>query len=292
MKVLSFGEILWDINGDKRTLGGAPLNVAGHVHRLGGDSLIVSAVGDDELGYLTLSAIDELGVDRSLVRLSSDPTGVAMVRLDDGIPSYSFNDPAAWDDIRLDDAALSNISSVRLDAVVYGTLAARHGATRSALISLLDAADSAEFFFDVNIRLSFYSDSVIRAGLERSTILKMNDDEVPVVAAAIGCSERDIIRALFSFPRLGRILITRGKDGSYCYTRDGRSIHAGTGDVKAIDTVGAGDSLSAAFLYFLSAGCGEEEALRKASLLADYVVTRPGAIPEYDESIRKMLGIC
>ena len=163
----------------------------------------------------------------------------------------AFNDPAAWDDIRLDDAALSAISSTRLDAVVYGTLAARHGATRSALISLLDTADSAEFFFDVNIRLSFYSDSVIRAGLERSTILKMNDDEVPVVAAAIGCSERDIIRALFSFPRLGRILITRGKDGSYCYTRDGRSIHAGTGDVKAIDTVGAGDSLSAAFLFLV-----------------------------------------
>ena len=94
----------------------------------------------------------------------------------------------------------------------------------------------------------------------------------------------------FHKPLVGRI--TRGKDGSFCYTRDGRSIHEGTGDVKAIDTVGAGDSLSAAFLYFLSAGCGEEEALRKASLLADYVVTRPGAIPEYDESIRKMLGIC
>ena len=81
MKALCFGEILWDVDGETRTLGGAPLNVAGHIRRLGGESAVVSAVGDDELGRMTLEAIDRLGVDRSLVRISEYGTGVAEVTL-------------------------------------------------------------------------------------------------------------------------------------------------------------------------------------------------------------------
>ena len=107
MKALCFGEILWDVNGSERTLGGAPLNVAGHIRRLGGNSYMASAVGRDELGSLTLSAIDSLGVDRRLVHLSDNPTGIAEVTLSDGIPSYAFNDPAAWDDINMTEDDMS-----------------------------------------------------------------------------------------------------------------------------------------------------------------------------------------
>ena len=291
MKALCFGEILWDINGDKRTLGGAPLNVAGHIRRLGGDSLIVSAVGSDELGDLTLSAIDDLGVDRRYVRRSVHGTGVAEVTLEEGIPSYSFNDPAAWDDVTLSDSDLAVLSSERFDAVVYGTLSARHDQTRHALFALLDSVNSAEFFFDVNIRLSFYSDGLIRDGLERATILKMNDEEVPIVASAIGCDEQSLMKALFRFPRLRRIIVTCGKDGSYCYGKDGDIAHAGTGKVCVVNTVGAGDSLSAAFLYFTASGLPSAQALSKAAEVADYVVTEDGAIPEYDEELRKRLGL-
>ena len=290
MKALCFGEILWDVNGETRTLGGAPLNVAGHIRRLGGESAVVSAVGDDELGRMTLEAIDRLGVDRSLVRISEYGTGVAEVTLADGIPSYAFNEPCAWDDITVSDSEMERLGKDHFDAVIYGTLASRSSVSRDTLFKLLDRIDASEFFFDVNIRLSFYSDDLIREGLERATILKMNDDEVPIVASAIGSSEDDIIPSLFSMPRLRRILITRGKHGSDCYERDA-SFHAGTGSVKVVDTVGAGDSLSAAFLYFLASGQDAGTALSKASLLADYIVTQRGAIPEYDDATRIALGL-
>ena len=248
MKALCFGEILWDVDGETRTLGGAPFNVAGHIRRLGGESAVVSAVGDDELGRMTLEAIDRLGVDRSLVRISEYGTGVAEVTLADGIPSYAFNEPCAWDDLRLSDNDMKRLGRDHFDAVIYGTLASRSPVSRETLFRLLDGIDASEFFFDVNIRLSFYSDEIIREGLRRATILKMNDDEVPIVASAIGVPADDILPSLFSLPRLRRVLITRGRHGSDCYERDA-SFHAGTGSVKVVDTVGAGDSLSSAFLF-------------------------------------------
>ena len=289
MKAVCFGEILWDIDGETKTLGGAPLNVAGHIRKLGGESLVISSVGDDDLGHMAIERIDALSVDRSLVGISAYDTGYAAVTLTDGIPSYSFNDPCAWDDITLSDEDLAAIGGVRFDAVVYGTLASRGAVSRRTLFRLLDAVDSREFFFDVNIRLSFYSDGLILDGLRRATILKMNDDEVPIVASAMGVSPDNLLSELFSLPRLRRVLITRGRHGSDCY--DGAShIHVDAGDVRAVDTVGAGDSLSAAFLYFLSSGCGTEKALRRASALADYVVTKRGAIPEYDKGLLESLS--
>ena len=276
MKALCFGEILWDVDGETRTLGGAPLNVAGHIRRLGGESAVVSAVGDDELGRMTLEAIDRLGVDRSLVRISEYGTGVAEVTLADGIPSYAFNEPCAWDDITVSGSEMERLGKDHFDAVIYGTLASRSSVSRDTLFKLLDRIDASEFFFDVNIRLSFYSDDLIREGLERATILKMNDDEVPIVASAIGSSEDDIIPSLFSMPRLRRILITRGKHGSDCYERDA-SFHAGTGSVKVVDTVGAGDAFTGTFIASVLNGMPVKEAHRRAVDVAAEVCTKPGA---------------
>lgn len=289
MKALCFGEILWDVKDDTRTLGGAPLNVAGHISKLGGESYIISSVGDDELGQLTMTTIDGLEVDRRFVHISGYETGVAEVVLEKGIPSYAFNDPAAWDDIKLTDEELSFISSQHFYAVVYGTLASRHAVTRKTLFAILDAINSDEFFFDVNIRLSFYSDELIRECLKRATILKMNSDEIPVVASAIGTDEKNVIDPLFSFPKLRKIIVTCGGAGSYCHERGGNVIHAEAGNATVVNTVGAGDSLSAAFLYFSSLGYGSKVSLSKASELAEYVVTKDGAIPEYDESLKEKL---
>lgn len=292
MKALCFGEILWDVNGSERTLGGAPLNVAGHIRRLGGNSYMASAVGRDELGSLTLSAIDSLGVDRRLVHLSDNPTGIAEVTLSDGIPSYAFNDPAAWDDINMTEDDMSFLASQSFDAIVYGTLAARHSSSRMALFAILDSIDSREFFFDVNIRLSFYSDELIMEGLKRATILKMNDEEIPAVASALGCGKERVIERLFQMPRLGKVIVTCGKEGAYCYERNGFCVHADAGSAEVVSTVGAGDSLSAAFLFFSSLGYDASQSLERAAKVAEFVVTEPGAIPEYPENLKKKLGIC
>ena len=262
MKALSFGEILWDIDGDVRTLGGAPLNVLGHISKLGGDCSVISAVGADELGKETLSRIDSLGIDRSFVSISAYETGKALVALDNGIPSYSFPDPSAWDDIKLSDAEKEKLCSTPFDVFIYGTLASR---------------------------LSFYSAELIEECLKHATILKLNNDEDPVVSSLLGMDGKDFpYEVQRRFP-VRKVLISLGSKGSVCFEGN-NAINAEAGKVKVIDTVGAGDSLSAAFLYFLSIGDDTAAALSKASALADYVVTKRGAIPDYDEDIRRRLN--
>ena len=292
MRALSFGEILWDINGGSKTLGGAPLNVAGHIIRLGGRAVIISALGRDEYGKQAMNRLAMLGADASFVHISDYATGVAEIKLEAGIPSYIFNDPAAWDDISLSPQELERLKREHFDAVIYGTLASRHERTRSALFSLLECIDADEFFFDVNLRLSFWAPELIRQGLERATVLKMSDEEVSAVARAAGVQEDGLPDQLFDcFPALGKIILTKGKSGSFCYERGGRCAAAGCAKVKVVSTVGAGDSLSAAFLYFCSLHQDTQTALEKASLVADYVVTKEAAIPEYDEDLRRALGL-
>lgn len=292
MRALSFGEILWDVNGGSKTLGGAPLNVAGHIIRLGGRAVIISALGRDEYGKQAMNRLAMLGADASFVHISDYATGVAEIKLEAGIPSYTFNDPAAWDDISLSPQELERLKQEHFDAVIYGTLASRHERTRLALFSLLECIDADEFFFDVNLRLSFWTPELIRQGLERATVLKMSDEEVSAVALAAGVQEDGLPDQLFDcFPALGKIILTKGKSGSFCYERGGRCAAAGCAKVKVVSTVGAGDSLSAAFLYFSSLHQDTQTALEKASLVADYVVTKEAAIPEYDEDLRRALGL-
>ncbi len=291
MDCLCFGEVLWDVFGDKKTLGGAPLNVAGHFSRLGGNASIVSCVGDDELGRLTLAAMDDLGIDRRFVHVDpSCVTGRALVTLADGIPSYRFDDPSAWDRIELTDEEKDGICSKAWDVFVFGTLAQRNSVSRNTLCYLLDNVDAGTVFFDVNLRLDFYNAEIIRHGIEKAGILKMNDEEVPVVCELLGVESDNPVSTLIDLYSLKAVLVTRGKAGSDIYF-DGRMHHQSSRKVKVVDTVGAGDSLSSGFLYFLTKGDEVPVALEKASMLADYVVQHSGAIPCYDEEIRRQLGI-
>ncbi len=291
MDCLCFGEILWDVFGEKRTLGGAPLNVAGHFSRLGGHAAVISCLGDDELGRLTIEAMDKLSVDRRFVHVDKDGvTGRALVTLKDGIPSYRFDDPCAWDKIVLSDEENAEITSRSWNVFVFGTLAQRSEASRNSLNYLLDHIRADVIFFDVNLRLDFYNKEIIKRGIEKADILKMNDEEVPIVCALLGLEGDNPVPSLIDMYCLKAVLVTRGKDGSDIYYKNG-VYHQDSRKVPVVDTVGAGDSLSAGFLFFLTMGDSVPDALAKASMLADYVVQNAGAIPEYDSDLRKQLNL-
>ena len=291
MKALCFGEVLWDVFGDDRKLGGAPLNVAGHITRLGGSAEIVSAVGDDDLGRSTLSYIDRIGVGRKYMKTVAAETGKAIVTLKDGIPSYRFTDPSAWDEIALTESEKEEIRNTHYDVFVFGSLAQRKKESHETLLWLLDNVDADNIFFDVNLRLDFYTKDIIEHGIEKADILKMNDEEVPVIAGLLGIgNDENAIPGIKDKYGLKMVLLTCGKQGTYLYTDKG-VIHQDIRKVKVVDTVGAGDSLSSGFLYFLSKGEELVDVVRKASYLADYVVQNQGAIPEYDEYLRKELGL-
>lgn len=291
MKALAFGEILWDVNGNEKTIGGAPLNVLAHIRRLGGESSIISAVGSDELGRDSLACLEDFGIAERYVRISPFPTGRADVVLENGIPSYEFNMPCAWDDIRLSDEQYIDIFNDEFSVFIYGTLAQRCLTSALTLEKLLDDVSAAEFFFDVNLRGNFYDEKSIGRGLGKATIIKMNDEELPVVASLLGTGKENLVGWLFDNTSVKKILVSAGSSGSFCHEKGGKAYHAGAADVSVVDTVGAGDSLSAAFLYFLARGMDTGSALEKASVLADYVVTKRGAVPEYDADLRKRLSL-
>ena len=283
MKLLTFGEILFDKFGDTYTLGGAPLNIAAHFKQLGGDSAIISAVGNDELGRKAFEEIEKLGIDASMIDVLEDvPTGIAAVTLHGKDATYEFSYPSAWDRICVYDDDIEDIGD---DTIIYfGTLALRSTTSFLALEKILGETTPKEIFVDVNIRKDFYSDDLIAFCLDHATILKINEDEINIVADAIGLDDADgdsLYAWLCENTAIETLLLTRGKHGSDLYTEECK-VHVPCSDVKVVDTVGAGDSLSAAYLFFkYSMEMENKEALLKATAVADYVVSNKGAIPLY-----------
>ena len=278
MDFISFGEILFDVFPDKATLGGAPLNVAGHLTKLGLEGAILSAVGNDELGKRAIDEIKTLGLSTQMISTLDYETGKAIITLNGKNAEYEFNDPCAWDNIPL----IELPESVSL--IYYGTLAQR-GNSKNTLKQLLSSVSSVHRFFDVNIRKHFYSDEIIKEGVENATILKLNDEEVDIVLDALKIDIKGYsgLEELYKTYNLDLILLTKGKEGTMCYKDKWYRVPCAK--VEVVDTVGAGDSLSSGFLAsYLKTG-DLEKSLLIGSHIADYVVTKRGAIPEYDDKL-------
>ncbi|SRR6056297_400099 len=293
MKTLAFGEVLWDIIKGKEYIGGAPFNLASHLARMGTDSAMVSAVGDDERGDRALESVKEKGVvDTFIATQPGLPTGIVEVELDDaGKPTYVIREGSAWDSIVLSDSQMEKIRSEKWDIVAFGSLAQRTESNQAALVKVLEAAEPKEVFCDVNLRLDYYSKTVITHSLEQSTILKLNDEEVPVISDLIYGKEisgLDFCEKMSEDWNIHTTAITRGKQGASVY-RAGKYIHVPVVDVPVLDTVGAGDSFSAAFLFGLFYTGDIEKAANLASLVSSYVTSKSGAIPHYDEPVQKAI---
>lgn len=290
MKTLCFGEVLFDSIEGQDILGGAPLNVAGHISQLGGEASVISAIGNDELGRIALKEMNRLGVSNHFVEVrEKEGTGLAIVTLSDGIPDYSFTEPSAWDYIDVNHLDKDDILRQGYDCFVFGTLASRREMSRSTLYWILDNIPFRRVLFDINLRKEFYSKEVLEKGCRKATILKMNDEELPVFARIFGL-EASLDAILKEFCNLELIVMTEGAKGLSYATRDQLgSIPAVKSNV--IDTVGAGDSIAAALLDGLDRGLDVKKALVRASLLSSFVVGKRGAIPLYDDEILKKLKI-
>lgn len=292
MKTLCYGEILWDIIDDKKCLGGAPFNVACHLSRMGSSSYILSAIGQDELGSAALSKINQENVKTDFLKIHSTiPTGTATVFLNNGIPDYKFNYPNAWDNIELTEDQKNSILATDWDIFCFGTLAQRSKISRLTLNSILPLINAKIRFFDVNFRKDFFNREILQNCLDYTDILKMNDEELPVFAKIF-----DLIPDSFSQDEflqqeklcfkicnqfnLKGIILTCGKNGAHGFF-DGQHYCAIPAKVTVVDTVGAGDSLSAAFLNEYSKSGDVQKALEAGSKMADFIVQHAGALPEY-----------
>jgi fructokinase len=286
IKAIAFGEILWDIIDGKAHIGGAPFNLAAHIACLGGDAAIVSALGNDELGKKAVDAVSGLDIRTDYINMkSSYPTGTVKVTLDEaGKPEYEIVEPVAWDAINPSDSMAADIEKKSWDLFVFGTLAQRSELNRKSLKIVGRAAGAKEIFFDVNLRLQYYSEEIIRESLKMTTILKLNDEEVSVVASLLWkekMEEEQFCTRIFEDFPVKMVCITRGKEGSSLY-KGGERFDEPVVDVEVKDTVGAGDSFSAAFLTAYLKGENPQAALRFASRLSSFVAGSNGAIPPYE----------
>ena len=268
--VMAFGEILWDIIDGVPHIGGAPFNFAAHVVKCGMSASIVSSVGNDDLGRLAKEQVAALGVDRSFVSVHSVlPTGTVNVTLKEGIPSYEIVKPVAWDEICVDAALLPSPR-----AFYFGSLAQRSPVSSDTLARLLRAFSSSLVFFDVNLRQDFWSKELIGDCLGKTDILKVNDEEMATL-------DFTAERLFESYPRLKTVIETRGAAGCAVWSRDGDAFTSpALPDGPVVDTVGAGDSFSAAFLAAVLQGEDLRTAAEKGNLRAGKVAARSGAIPE------------
>jgi fructokinase len=286
---VGIGELLWDMLPKGKQIGGAPFNFARHCKQLGLEGFPVSQIGIDELGNETVSLLKDWGITPDFV--SRDPqheTGTVNIRLDDkGKPNYVIRDVAAWDFIQHN--LLLEQLAPKVDIVCFGTLAQRSDASRSTIYSFLDRMSSdAIKLFDINLRQHFYSIGSIEASLERASILKLSDEELPVLKNAFSLSGSVEVQLseLKNRFELKLIAYTRGAEGSLLIDGSGTDDHPGN-TITTIDTIGAGDSFSATLCAGLLQGLTLATLNENANQVAAYVCSQRGATPALPESIVK-----
>ena len=286
-KILSFGEIIWDVYENESLIGGAPLNFAAHAKRCGGESFLISAVGDDSLGKNAVSIIKDLNIDNRFVKTNEFATGKCEVSLnEDGIPSYKVLENTAFDNIALSDADIAEIKELNFDALYFGTLIQRNPTSKSALEKLCNLCTFREIICDINLRQNCYDKASAKFCLENATILKISDEEEPILRdlrlySVADTSYEKIGNAITSaFPNIKILIITLGEKGSFVFEQQTQSGFLCPGEkVKVASTVGAGDSYIAAWCASYLSGESILTATKKATKLSAYVVSHKDAIP-------------
>ena len=289
--IAAIGEVLWDLFPDGRKLGGAPFNVVCNARELGAKGAMVSRIGDDDLGKEILAAVKEKGVDSRYVTADINyPTGTVSVLLDEnGKPDFTIHKNVAWDFISWDDSMKPLAASC--DAVVFGSLAQRSPVTRETIRRFLKSVPKNNCLrvFDINLRQSFYSKDIVHESLEFADILKINDDELPVVSNLFNIkgNTTDIMERLINEYSLRLVALTRGSKGSLLVRNCETSDHPGL-KVNVVDTVGAGDAFTAAMTVSVLKGKSLDEINNNANRLAAFVCTQRGALPPIPDSIKSL----
>jgi fructokinase len=279
--VVGLGEILWDLLPHGRQLGGAPANFAYHAHALGAESAVVSAVGDDEPGREILRRLDALALNREFVAVDPrHPTGAVSVQLDgQGVPAYRIHENVAWDFIPFP-PGLEKLAATA-DVIGFGSLAQRAPVSRGTIRRFLAAAQPrCRRIFDLNLRQSFYDRAGIESSLRGSNVLKLNTEELPVLAGMFGLRGTTAaqLRQLLDRFSLELIALTRGPQGAILQTPQQQASCTGF-SVQIADTVGAGDAFTAALAIGLWTGASLDAINQHACRLAAFVCSQPGATP-------------
>jgi len=283
-RILSCGEVLWDLFPEGARFGGAPANFACHAALLGGDVTMLSAVGKDMRGDEAVTILRGFGVEIFLVQRIADAiTGSVGVNVDTaGKPSFEIHAGSAWDLINWTDALEAKLSEV--DAIYFGTLGQRGAVSRATIRRAMELARERGILrvLDVNLRSPFYDAALIRESIAHASVLKLSDDELSEVATACGIAldtkPEATLRSLLTRFGLHLVVMTRGAEGALFVSPNGVIDQPGI-PTTVVDTVGAGDSFTAAFVLGILRGDAPEVILQKACEIASAVCSQSGAVP-------------
>lgn len=288
--VVGMGEALWDVLPEGKKIGGAPANFAYHVSQFGLPSCVVSAVGDDALGDEILENLTSKGL-KQLIEKVPYPTGTVQVEIDQaGVPQYEIKENVAWDNIPWT-TSLETLAK-KTKAVCFGSLAQRNVVSRETINRFLDTMPRDEdtlVVFDVNLRQGFYNKEILCKSMEHCNILKINDEELVTVSRMFGYPGIDLqdkCWILLGKYNLKMLIFTCGINGSYVFT-PGNVSFLPTPRVEVADTVGAGDSFTAAFISCVLKGMPVAEAHRRAVATSAFVCTCNGAMPVLPDEYTK-----
>lgn len=291
-KALCFGEVLWDMLPTGRKAGGAPMNVALHLHKIGVDVGLVARVGDDQLGEDLITFIKDFDLDTTLLQVGDKwPTSQVLVHLDEQKnASYEICEDVAWDNIQLteDNAAFAKDAGM----IIYGSLASRFETTRQTLLSLLDHSEAFKVM-DVNLRPPYNTQKVVDELLFKTDLAKVNEDELPLIAGWHGITltdEKALMEWLADYYKCEAVCLTKGAKGAALLMNDAYVTHEGF-KIELADSVGAGDAFLGGLISAIFEEKSPEESIIYASALGAYVASKEGATPEYDkEEIAKIMA--
>lgn len=289
-----FGEILWDEFADgTRTLGGAPFNVAWHLQGFGLQPLLISRVGCDRAGDEALMQINAWGLDQSgAQRDAHHATGAVHVTLESGQPDFNILADRAFDYIE-SAAALRIVEGIRSSVLYHGSLVARAGGSREALTKLRSTL-RLPTYVDVNLRAPWWDHALIWQVLRGARWAKMSYDELAEVNETPTLRNSPIaelargVRDTFEFELL---VASHGSQGTYFVSSDDTHWVAAGSVQHLVDTIGAGDALSAVVILGLQRGWSRTLTQQRATEFGGSICTVKGALHRhqsiYDRFLRQ-----
>ena len=290
--IVGLGELLWDVFPDERRPGGAPANFAWHANQMGARGVVVSRVGSDPLGDALVDFLDGQGLESGYVQRDvRQPTGTVSITTDpDGQPDYTIHEPVAWDFLEWTESLAELFGGVA--AVCFGTIAQRQPTSRSTIAACLAALPAGSLkVYDINLRKSSWQLSTVEASLETADIVKLNAEELEVLTGRLdwpGSDPAAITAFVQDRYRLEGVWVTRGESG--CLLRGGDELVECEGiEVAVADTVGAGDSFTAAMIWSLGAGWPLADSAQLANRVGALVASRPGGMPDLADRLPELV---
>jgi len=281
---ICYGEILWDVLPDGPQPGGAPLNVAYHLNKMGVDTSIVSRIGNDTNGDKLEALLDTWHISRHMLQRDSiHPTSEVIASMNNGNEvSYEIVYPVAWDFINNADQIKQQLHPSTY--LIYGSLASRNHITRDTLMGLLEC--DAIKVFDINLRPPFVSWELLDALLRKADIVKFNQAELETAQLLFGgthgneASQIKFIQERFEIPE---IIVTKGEFGA-SYYRNNEAYHTWGSEVKVKDTIGSGDAFLAAFIANHYLKNEPKTIIKNAVAMGAFIATQKGGCPSYQLS--------